>query len=301
MTRSQAADTDDVTFPPVRADGIVRDGGVEGYRARRTLPIRVELGRQLRRRRTWVTFSLVVALPWLLLLAFELGDREPSGRGMAGIATTSGLNFALFTLYSSAGLLLIVVVALFFGDTVSSEASWSSLKYLLAAPVPRARLLRQKALAAAVLTILAIVLMSGMALLTGSLWYGTGDLLRLTGETVSFPFGLLCLLGSVGYLVVHLSWVAGLALWLGVSTDGPLGAVGGAVLVSILSRILEQITALGPARTYLPTHYLTVWSDLLSTDLDWTATAFGLFSGLAYATAFVLLALWRFTGKDITS
>ena len=44
----------------------------------------------------------------------------------------------------SAGFLLVVAVALFCGDTVASEAGWSSLRYLLAAPVPRTRLLRQK-------------------------------------------------------------------------------------------------------------------------------------------------------------
>ena len=46
--------------------------------------------------------------------------------------------------FVSAGFLLVVAVALFCGDTVASEASWASLRYLLAAPVPRARLLRQK-------------------------------------------------------------------------------------------------------------------------------------------------------------
>jgi ABC-2 type transport system permease protein len=33
-----------------------------------------------------------------------------------------------------------------------------------------------------------------------------------------------------------------------VTTDAPLGAVGGAVLVSILSEILDSITALGGLR-----------------------------------------------------
>ena len=65
-------------------------------------------------------------------------------RGSVDRATTGGLNFAAFSFFVSAGFLLVVAVALFCGDTVASEASWSSLRYLLAAPVPRARLLRQK-------------------------------------------------------------------------------------------------------------------------------------------------------------
>ena len=67
------------------------------------------------------------------------------------------------------------------------------------------------------------------------------------------------LLGAL-YLAVHLSWVAALALLLSVSTDAPLGAVGGAVMASIVSQILDQITALEDLRDYLPTHYGTAWS-----------------------------------------
>src|SRR5262245_65052106 len=118
-----------------------------GYDPRRTLPLRVEFIRQLRRRRTMVAFLILLVLPWILVGAFELGGPAQPGNGPPGLvdlATTGGLNFAAFSFFASAGFLLVVAVALFCGDTVSSEASWASLRYLLAAPVPRARLLRQK-------------------------------------------------------------------------------------------------------------------------------------------------------------
>ena len=46
----------------------------------------------------------------------------------------------------SSSFLLVVVVALYCGDTVASEASWGSLRYLLSVPVPRGRLLGTKLL-----------------------------------------------------------------------------------------------------------------------------------------------------------
>ena len=49
------------------------------YRPGRTLPLRVELVRQLRRRRTQVAFALVALLPVILWIAFELGDDGPPG------------------------------------------------------------------------------------------------------------------------------------------------------------------------------------------------------------------------------
>src|SRR5438045_2533170 len=118
-----------------------------GYNPRRTLPLRVEFIRQLRRRRTMVAFLIMLVLPWILVGAFELGGPAQPGNGPPGLvdlATEGGLNFAAFSFFASTGFLLVVAVALFCGDTIASEAGWSSLRYLLAAPVPRARLLRQK-------------------------------------------------------------------------------------------------------------------------------------------------------------
>ncbi|MFP5070639.1 ABC transporter permease [Pseudonocardia nantongensis] len=270
----------------------------------RTLPLRTELVRQLRRRRTQVVFGLVVALPVILWTAFSLGDDDggrASGPSLVDLASGSAANFAVFALFAAASFLLVVLVALFFGDTVASEASWSSLRYLLAVPVPRARLLRQKAVVAGLLTVAALLLLPVASLVVGALAYGTGDLVSPVGE--SLPFWTAAgrvLLGAV-YVTIQLSWVAGLALLLSVSTDAPLGAVGGAVLASILSQIIDQIDDLGVIRNFLPTHYGDAWSALLATDVDWADMTYGAFSAVCYATVFTAVAAWRFTRKDITS
>lgn len=273
------------------------------YVAGRTLPVRVELLRQLQRRRTQVVFGLIVLLPVILWVAFSLAPAGPPSNSVSlvDLAKGSGGNFAVFALFASAGFLLVVVVALFFGDTVAAEASWSSLRYLLSAPVPRSRLVRQKAIVAAMLSVAAILLLPIVALVVGALAYGTGDLVSPTGESLTFVAGAgRVLLGAV-YLAVYLSWTAALALLLSVSTDAPLGAVGGAVLASILSQILDQITALDTLRNYLPTHYANAWSNLLATQIDWGNMTRGVFSALCYAAVFGSLAVWRFSRKDITS
>lgn len=270
----------------------------------RTLPIRVELVRQLRRRRTQVSFALVALLPVILWAAFRIGgddDGEGGGPTLVDLASGSGGNFAVFTLFASASFLLVVLVALFFGDTVASEASWSSLRYLLAVPVPRARLLRQKAVVAGLLAVAAILLLPVASLVVGALAYGTGDLVSPVGESLPFLTAAgRVLLGAV-YVTVQLSWVAGLALLLSVSTDAPLGAVGGAVMTSIVSQIIDQIEDLGVIRNFLPTHYGDAWSSLLATDVDWAEMTYGAFSAVCYATVFTVAAAWRFTRKDITS
>ena len=276
-------------------------GSASGYRAAATLPVRVELARQLRRRRTQLTLGFLVLLPVLLWLAFTLGGGDGGGRSLIDLATASAANFVVFTLLSSAGFLLVVVVALFFGDTVASEASWSSLRYLLAAPVPRGRLLRQKAVVAALLSAFALLLLPATATVVGLLAYGAGDLVSPTGQSLAFAPAMSRLALAPVYLGLHLAWVGGLALLLSVSTDAPLGAVGGTVLLSILSQILDTISALGDLRDFLPTHYTSAWAELLAAPIDWTDLASGTLSGLLYATVFGLLAWRHFATKDITS
>jgi ABC-2 type transport system permease protein len=239
----------------------------------------------------------------LLWVAFELApDAPPTGSlTLVDLATSSGLNFTVFAMFASSSFLLVVVVALFFGDTVAAEASWSSLRYLLAAPVPRARLLRQKAVVAAALSLAALLLLPLVSLVVGTLAYGAGDLMSPTGVSLDYGPGTVRVLSGAVYLAVHLSWVAALALLLSVSTDAPLGAVGGAVMVSIVSQILNQITALEGLRDFLPTHFDDAWSGLLGDPVDWGDMTRGAFSALTYALVFGAAAVWRFQQKDITS
>ncbi|MEV6487576.1 ABC transporter permease subunit [Actinoplanes sp. NPDC051633] len=271
------------------------------------MPIWAEIKRQASRRRTQLALGFMVLLPLIVLLAFEFGsgDDDDNGGGqfssLVDLATSGGLNFALFTIFVSSSFLLIVVVALFCGDTVASEASWGSLRYLLAIPVPRARLLAVKLVVALLYSLTALFTLTGVALLLGTLRYGWHPLGSTIAAEIPAGEGVLRLLGILGYLAVILMIVAGLAFLLSVLTDAALGAVGGAVLLWILSSILDQIEALGVIRNVLPTHYSDAWLGLLSTPAQTDDIVKGAIAAVCYATLFWGTAFWRFTRKDITS
>ncbi|MFI5932553.1 ABC transporter permease [Actinoplanes sp. NPDC051494] len=289
---------------PGRTEGSVM--AAEGYKPTATLPIRAEIRRQASRRRTQLALGFMVLLPLIILIAFEFGDDDGPDRGNAfsslnDLATSGGLNFALFTILVSASFLLVVVVALFCGDTVASEASWGSLRYLLAIPVPRARLLAVKLIVALGYSLVALLTLVGTALLVGTLRYGWHPLSSTVAAEIPAGDGVLRLLGIVGYLAVVMLGVAGLAFLLSVATDAALGAVGGAVLLWILSSILDQIEALGSIRNFLPTHYSDAWLGLLSSPMQTDDVVKGAISAVCYATLFWSLAFYRFTRKDITS
>jgi ABC-2 type transport system permease protein len=290
-------------------EGMPIETAVTGYRPSATLPLWAEVRRQASRRRTQLALGFMAALPLIVLIAFEFGgngtDEDPADAGPFGslndLATSGGLNFALFCLAVSAGFLLVVVVALFFGDTVASEASWGSLRYLLAVPVPRARLLGVKLVVAAGYSLVALILLTGVGLLAGTLRYGWNPLGSTVAAQIPPGAGLVRLLGVAAYLAVSLLVVAGLAFLASVLTDAPLGAVGGAVMVWILSSILDQVNALGDIRDVLPSHYGNAWIGLLSTPAQIDDLAKGAITAVLYATLFWCLAFWRFTKKDITS
>jgi ABC-2 type transport system permease protein len=271
--------------------------------ARPPLPLGAEIERQLRRRRTTGIFGVLTVLPLVLLLAFWLGDggNDSGERGFVDLAQESGANLVIFTLFASTSFLLVVIVALFAGDTVPSEASWASLRYLLAAPVRRERLLRQKLVVAMLSSIVAFGFLPAWTLVVGGIAYGWGPYVGPTGSQIGWPEFAGRLLIIVGYLLLVMSVVGAFAFMLGVLTDAPLAAVGGAVLLMILCAILDSITALGSIRNGLPGHYAYAWRDALAPTVDLSDMITGALWSVGYAIVAVWFAFWYFLRKDITS
>lgn len=276
-----------------------------GYRAAHTLRLRVEAVRQLRRRRTLVMAAVLGALPLVLIVAFAIGgspDGRENGRiSLMDTATASGANFAAACLFVSAGFLLVIPVALFHGDTVAAEASWSSLRYLLAAPVPRTRLLWSKLAVALGFSAAAMLLLPSVGLLSGTLAYGWGPLQLPTGGSLAAAEALARIGLVVAFVFVSQLVTAGLAFWLSTKTDAPLGAVGGAVGLTILGNVLDAVTALGGWRDLLPAHWQFAWIDALQPHLEWGGMVKGASVSLTYAVVLFALAFRNFSRKDVVS
>jgi ABC-2 type transport system permease protein len=285
--------------------GTLPTGAAAGYRPERTLRLFVELRRQFKRRRTLGVFVLMVALPLILIGALHLGSGDNGRRGnvvnLVDVATASGLNFTLFVLFASSGFFLVVVFALFFGDTVASEASWGSLRYLMAIPVPRNRLLRQKWYAALILSVGALLTLVVVSVVAGGITYGFGDVQTPIGFSLPQGTAMVRLAGMVGYLAVHLLVVGALAFWLSTITDAPLAAVGGAVFTMIVFAVLEQVQQLGSIRNWFPSAYGTAWTDLLQTPVDSANLFRGVIQALVYVAVLTLLGLRHFHRRDVTS
>jgi ABC-2 type transport system permease protein len=266
--------------------------------------------RQLKRKRTAIAYLFVVSLPVLVAIAVKFGPSGNSGgptrlgsgtTDLIGLATIGASNFTVTMLYFATPFLLVTVIALFNGDTVASEASWSTLRYLLAAPVPRARLLLQKIKVSLSLSVLAVLIMPISSWLVGAIAFGTKPLQSPLGATFTNPVAISRIAIITVYIAISLMFVAGLAFYLSVRTDAPLGAVGVAVAVSILLSILDTITALGKIRDWLPVHYAFSWFDALATTIDYSVMIRGGSYCFIAGTVFYAFAINRFAHKDVTS
>jgi ABC-2 type transport system permease protein len=141
-----------------------------------------------------------------------------------------------------------------------------------------------------------------MSLVAGTVAFGWHPL-RLPASGVQLGFGTA--LGRLGVILVYIliseAVVAGLAFLLSVSTDSPLGAVGGAVGLMIVSSILDQVTALGNWRRILPTHWQFAWLNVLQPQISWTFMIEGAAVSVSYGLILLAFAFRRFRAKDIVS
>lgn len=272
----------------------------------RPLSWRAELRRQLGRRRTIWVAGIVAALPLILVAAFSLDD-DPGREGdptvrLVDLATSGGPNFTVFMLVVSAELLLFIVAALFAGDPVPAEASWASLRYLLTAPVTRARLLTSKLVVGFLSTATLVVVLPVWAFLVGTLAYGPEPFTILGGGQLPWGEWLPRMGLAVAYILVSIAPIGAFSFWVGVRSQAPLAAVGGALILLIVSGILDSIDALGDWRKALPGHYSRAWLDLLvAGPVEWVDLRHGALWAVFYTVLFVALGYRRFRRQDILS
>lgn len=282
------------------------------YEASKTLPYRVEFVRQLRRRRTATAFLLMLLLPLIVVLALKfgpsgqgstsvIGGSAQSGLNLIDLAASGAMNFTVVMIFFASGFLLTTVFALFAGDTVASEASWASLRYLLAAPVPRRRLLAIKLSVAMTLNLLALLALLLISYGLGLIAFGNGPLVSPVGGTFQGSEAIWRLLVTTGYVYVTLLFVTGIAFLMSVRTDVPLGAVGTAVMLGIVLSILDAITALGNIRNWLPGHYSQAWTDALGPEIVWDNMAKGAAFTIVPFIFLVTAAVLKFDRKDVMS
>ena len=255
---------------------------------------------------------LLVAALFPLLIGIGLKAAAPhgggggSGPGASGAAYFSQLaGNGVFLAFVALSLLLIlvlpVVIAVVSGDSVAGEAGYGTLRYLLAVPAGRTRLLAVKYAVVAVWAATATFVVSVVALLAGVALFGAGPVTLLSGNTVSLADGLLHVLWVTLYVCAAMAALGAVGLAVSTFTEHSIGAIAAVMILVVASEVVDNIPQFAPVAPYLPTHWWLSFDSLLRTPVDTTTLLHGLASFAVYAAVFLCIAWARFTSADVTS
>ena len=136
--------------------------------------IRVELAKLARRPRSWVAIALLCMLPILVAVFVAVTHvAPPPGQGPALLSAvlSNGSLFPAAALAIVLPIFLPISVAVVAGDAIAGEASSGMLRYLLARPVGRTRLLVAKLVALVVYVLFAVIAVAATSYATGILLF----------------------------------------------------------------------------------------------------------------------------------
>ena len=269
--------------------------------------IGVELRKLFRRPRTWVTIAVLNALPVLVAVLLQLTDLAPrpgEGPPFLSAVLTNGALFPLAALAIVLPLFLPIAVAVVAGDAVAGEAQAGTLRYLLARPAGRTRLLVAKLVAVIAFVLVTVLVVAGVGYVVGTTLFeaqATGGTTSVSGTslTQSQLAGRSVL--AIGYVTVSMLGVAAFGLFLSTLTDSPLAAALGALAVLVTSSLLFTLDAASPIAPYLPTRYWLAFVDLFRDPVLWRDVVRGLALQGVYVGVLLAAAWANFTTKDVTS
>jgi ABC-2 type transport system permease protein len=198
-------------------------------------------------------------------------------------------------------LVLPVVVAVVAGDSVAGEAGYGTLRYLLAVPAGRTRLLAVKYGVIVTYALCATFIVSAVALAAGAVLFPVGPVTLLSGTTVSLAAGLLRLLFVTLYVTAAMAALGAIGLAISTLTEHAIGAIATLMILVVTSEVVDHVPQLAAAGPYLPTHWWLSFDSLLRVPVDTPTLLRGLLSFAVYAVLFGSFAWARFTSADVTS
>jgi ABC-2 type transport system permease protein len=267
---------------------------------------RTEMFKQWRRPRTYVALGVLVLIP--LIFTIALKSNPPSPRtadaedAYAYLATKTGLYLGVASLFFLSRFLLVVVVAVFAGDAIASEASWGNLRAMLVRPITRSRLLTVKLASAVLLAVVAATLVPLTGLALGGVAFGWHPLEIPGAPSESSAHILASLALATVYVLWSLSPVIAFGFMASTMTDTPAGAIFSAIGIYIVSQVLDGISALGRIRSTFPTHHFDAWTSMFIRGTGPTTDMLhGALLVIPYTVVMLAVAWWWFNRKDILS
>jgi ABC-2 type transport system permease protein len=264
--------------------------------------LRSELKIIFGRRRNIAGLGVLAVVPVILAVSVRVSaPGQGGGPAFISAITGNGLFVAFGALALELPLFLPLAVSAISGDSVAGEANLGTLRYLLAIPAGRTRLLVIKYAAIVIFALAATVLVALVGSIMGLALFGGGDMTLLSGTQASLGDGVWRLGLSSLYLAAQFSALGAIGLFVSTLTEQPIGATIAIVLVNVMMFILDSISQLDWLHPWLLTHWWTAFGDLLRDPMATESIQRGRITALVYASVFWVAAWARLSTKDISS
>lgn len=263
-----------------------------------------ELSVLFRRRRTWAMLFTISLIPIFLAIAVSLsGSTLPPGEGPPFLDRVSqnGLFVGFTAMIMAIPLFLPLTIGVVSGDTIAGEANTGTLRYLLVAPVNRARLLLVKFIGASTFALAATFTLIITGITIGAILFPIGPVTLLSGDVISIPAALWRIFLIAIYVTISLMGLSAIGLFISTLTVIPVGAMAATVVLSTVSQILGTLPQISAIHPYLLSYYWLGFADILRNPMDLSSMLSNTLLQLAYIAIFGSLAYSRFTSKDILS
>ncbi|KRE81725.1 ABC transporter permease [Arthrobacter sp. Soil763] len=262
-----------------------------------------ELGVLFRRRRTWAMLLALAAVPVLIAVAVRLSSAVPPGRGPAFLDQISqnGLFVGITAMLVAVPLFLPLTIGVVAGDTVAGEASLGTLRYLLAGPAGRGRLLLVKYAGAVLFAVAAPFTIALVGAGIGAVLFPVGPVTLLSGDSIGPAEAVGRLLLIAAYLAVSLVGLAAVGLFMSTLTDVPVGAMAATVVLAVVTQVADALPQLDWLHPWLFSHRWLDFADLLRQPVVWDSFAANALLQAGYVAVFGALAYARLATKDILS
>jgi ABC-2 type transport system permease protein len=258
------------------------------------------------RRRNLLLLAVTVVFPVVIGIALRVTAPHPQGGNGPGVAffnqlAGNGVFLTFIALSTLLVLVLPVVVSVVAGDSVAGEAGYGTLRYLLAVPAGRTRLLGVKLAAIIAFGLGATLIVSATSLVVGAILFPVGPVTLLSGVTVPLAEGLLRVLFVTLYVAGAMAALGAIGLAISTLTEHAIGAIAAIMILVVTSEVVDNVPQLAAVGPYLPTHWWLSFDSILRAPVDSSALLKGLLSFAVYTVLASSFAWARFTSADVTS